>query len=54
MVIARLRTIFVTAKRRKLIADDPIRYVANLRELRPKVDPFDLKEARRLLKAAHG
>ena len=32
MIIARLRTIFATAKRRKLISDDPMAFVQNLRE----------------------
>ena len=42
MVIARLRTILATAHRRKLITDDPMQYVANLREPKSDVDPFDL------------
>ncbi len=54
MVIARLRTIFATAHRRKLIADDPMQYVANLREPKSHVDPFDLGEALRLIEAASG
>jgi integrase len=54
MVIARLRTIFATAYRRKLVANDPMRHVANLREPKPEVDPFDLDEARRLIDAAQG
>ena len=45
MVIARLRTIFAAAKRRRLIADDPMPYVRNLRQPKPEVDPFDLSEA---------
>ena len=54
MVIGRLRTIFATARRRKLIADDPMQYVANLREPKSDVDPFDLGEALRIIKAARG
>jgi len=54
MVVARLRTIFATAHRRKLIADDPMPHVANLRESRPDVDPFDLAEAMRMIDAARG
>lgn len=54
MVIARLRTIFATAKRRKLIADDPMQFVRNLRQPKSEVDPFDLDEARALVEAAEG
>ena len=54
MVIARLRTIFATAHRRKLIADDPMQHVANLREPKPDVDPFDLSEALSVITAAYG
>ena len=54
MVIARLRTMFATARRRKLIAEDPMPYVPNLREPKPEVEPFDLGEARRLIEAARG
>ncbi len=54
MVIARLRSIFATAYRRKLIADDPMRHVANLREPRRDADPFDLEETRRIIEAAEG
>ena len=54
MVIARLRTIFATARRRKLIADDPMQYVRNLRQPKPDVDPFDLAEALALEEAAEG
>lgn len=54
MVIARLRTIFATAHRRKLITDDPMQYVTNLREPKSDVDPFDLGEALRIIEAAHG
>jgi integrase len=52
MVIARLRTIFATARRRKLIADDPMQYVRNLRQPKPDVDPFDFNEACALVAAA--
>jgi len=54
MVIARLRTIFATARRRKLISDDPMKYVDNLREPKPDVDPLTLEEAERLLATASG
>lgn len=54
MVIARLRTIFATAKRRKLILDDPMQYVLNLRQPKPDVDPFDLSESLALVDAAEG
>ena len=54
MMIARLRTIFATARRRKLVADDPMPYVENLRERKSAVDPFDLNEARRIIEAAEG
>ena len=54
MVIARLRTIFATAHRRKLIADDPMKHVENLREPKSDVDPFDLDEALRIIEAARG
>lgn len=54
MVIARLRTIFATAKRRKLIADDPMQYVRNLRQPKPDVDPFDLAESVALVEATEG
>jgi integrase len=53
MVIARLRTIFATAHRRKLMAVDPMPHVKNLREAKPDVDPFDLDESLRLIEAAH-
>jgi integrase len=53
-VLARLRTVFAVARRRKLIADDPTAYVQNLREQKPEVDPFDLREAGALLNAAQG
>ncbi len=52
MLIARLRTIFATACARDLIAADPMRRIANLREAKPEVDPFDLAEALRLIDAA--
>ena len=54
MVISRLRSIFATAYRRKLIADDPMRHVANLREPRHDADPFDFDETRRIIEAAEG
>lgn len=54
MVIARLRSIFATAYRRKLITDDPMRHVQNLREPRHDADPFDLDETRRIIEAAEG
>jgi integrase len=54
MVLARLRTIFATAHRRKLIGQDPMDYVANLRQPKPDVDPFDLNEALRVCTAAQG
>jgi integrase len=54
MVIARLRTIFASARRRKLISDDPMKYVDNLREPKPDVDPLTLEEAERLLATASG
>lgn len=54
MVVARLRSIFATAYRRKLITDDPMRHVANLREPRHDADPFDLVEARQIIEAAEG
>ena len=53
MVIARLGTIFATAHRRKLIAEDPMPHVTNLREAKADVDPFELKEVLRILEAAH-
>jgi integrase len=51
MVLARLRTIFATAYRRKLIGQNPMDYVDNLRQPKPDVDPFDLNEALRLCAA---
>ena len=54
MVIARLRSIFATAYRRKLVATDPMRHVANIREPRRDADPFDLEETRRIIEAAEG
>jgi integrase len=54
MVIARLRTIFATAMRRKLINDNPMQYVENLREPKSEVDPFGLDDARRIQEAADG
>ncbi len=52
MVIARLRSIFATAKRRKLVAADPMQYVRNLRQPKPDADPFDLGEALALVRAS--
>jgi integrase len=54
MVIARLRTIFATAHRRRLIERDPMQHVENLRERKPEVDPFELPEVRRIIDAAQG
>jgi integrase len=53
-VLARLRSIFRVAHRRKFVTVDPTVYVANLREKKPEVDPFDLHETDRLLDAAQG
>jgi hypothetical protein len=46
-VLKLLRSVFRVARRRKLIADNPIEYVERLREARPEVDPFDLNEVRK-------
>ena len=54
MMIARLRTIFSIAKRRKLIPEDPMIYIKNLREPKGDVDPFTLDEAERLIDTATG
>ena len=54
MIIARLRTIFATAKRRKLVPEDPMLFVQNLREPKAEVDPFELEEAERLINSATG
>jgi integrase len=54
MVLSRLRSIFATAKLRKLIAEDPMKFVKNLRLSKPRVDPFDLQEALALVEAAEG
>jgi integrase len=54
MVVARLRSIFATAHRRRMIEHDPMCHVENLRERKPDVDPFDLGEVRRIVKAARG
>ena len=54
MVISRLRNIFATAHRRKLIAENPMLHVKNLREPKSEVDPFDLEEALKLVKAGAG
>jgi integrase len=53
-LIACLRTIFAAAKRRKLVADDPMQYVRNLRQPKRDVDPFDLSEALALVDASEG
>src|SRR5258708_4260476 len=53
-VLKLLGSMFRVARRRKLIADNPMEYVERLREPRPEVDPFDLNEVRRLLSAAAG
>ncbi len=52
-LLKRLRSIFRTARRRKLITDDPMEYVERLRQPAPEVDPFSLDEALRILEAAH-
>jgi integrase len=49
MIVAQLRTMFATAKRRKLIPEDPMVFVQNLREPKAEVDPFTLEEAERLI-----
>ena len=49
MILARLRTIFSIAKRRKLVPEDPMPFVQNLREPKAEVDPFELEEAERLI-----
>jgi integrase len=54
MVIARLRSIFATAYRRKLVVNDPMRHVENLREKKHDADPFDLDEAQRIIEAGEG
>jgi integrase len=54
MIIARLRTIFSIAKRRKLITEDSMPYIKNLREPKGEVDPFTLEEAERLIDTATG
>ncbi len=54
MALARLRTIFATAKRRKLVTEDPMAYVDNLREPKSEVDPLTLEETQRLLAVATG
>src|ERR1700676_4497320 len=52
MMIARLRTVFKIAKHRKLISEDPMDYINNLREPKGDVDPFTLEEAERLIETA--
>src|ERR1700722_16189781 len=54
MILARLRTIFSIAKRRKLVSEDPMPFVQNLREPKAEVDPFELEEAERLINTATG
>lgn len=54
MVVARLRSIFKTAYRRKLITEDPMPHVENLREETHGADPFDLEEVRRIIESAQG
>ena len=54
IVMARLRTIFSTAKIRRLRSDNPLDYVRNLREKKPEIDPFTLGEVEVLLRAAQG
>jgi integrase len=54
MIIARLRTIFATAKRRKQVSEAPMLFVQSLREPKPEVDPFELEEAERLIDTAIG
>ncbi len=54
MVIQRLRSIFKTAYRRRLIATDPMLFVENIREPTHDADPFDLDETRRIIEAAEG
>jgi hypothetical protein len=54
MVISRLRNIFATAQRRKLLAENPMLHVENLRETKTEVDPFELEEALRMIEAAQG
>jgi hypothetical protein len=46
--------IFGTAKRRKLVPEDPMLFVQNLREAKGEVDPFELEEAERLIDSATG
>ncbi len=53
-VLKLLRSVFRVARRRKLVADNPMEYVDRLREPRPEVDPLDLNEVSRLLSAALG
>jgi integrase len=54
VVRARLCDIFAIAFRRKLIADNPMAYVRNLKEKKPEVDPFEPDEVRRLFASAVG
>src|SRR4029077_1660435 len=54
MIVARLRTMFAIAKRRKLVPEDPMLLVQNLRERKATVDPCELEEAERLINTATG
>jgi integrase len=54
MMVAHLRMIFSIAKRRKLVPEDPMLFVQNLREPKAEVDPFELEEAERLINSATG
>ena len=54
IVTSRLRTIFSTARIRKLRSDNPMDYVRNLREKKPEIDPLTLEEVQALLRAAQG
>ncbi len=47
-----LHAIFVTAQRRKLVAENPVAYVEKLRERKSNVDPLTLEEVRALLSVA--
>ena len=60
MVLARLRTIFLTATkdrledRSRMVTDDPMTDVAPLDEAKPDVEPFDANEMKQLIGAAEG
>jgi len=47
-----LHAIFVTAQRRKLVAENPVAYVEKLRECKSNVDPLTVEEIKALLSAA--